>query len=243
MTELPSYPGMTPEQAFQRLQEWYQEKERLAALKVHEHLERVALSDYYFKDPREGTNRLDLGGGFDLKLDHGYNYKVDEADLDNVAAADIKKLKLPWDDLFVYKPELHLKTYRSLTAEQKKFVDGLLSIKPASPQLSVVPSANREGQAAHVAAAEQQGNADASASPAVDSPAFEVVLDAEKAEPGQYFNDGDTWWVLNEDIEWVEVNPCEADENGDDIGPQLDSILEQLKAAKPPKRGRGRPKK
>ena len=233
MTELPSYPGMTPEQAFQRLQEWYQEKVRLTALKTHEHLERVALSEYYFKDPREGTNRLELGGGFDLKLDHGYNYKVDEADLDNVAAADIKKLKLPWDDLFVYKPELHLKTYRSLNAEQKKFVDGLLSITTASPQLSIVPAANREGQAAHVAAAE--GNVDASASPVVDSPAFEVVLDAEKAEPGQYYHDGDTWWLLADDVEWVEVEDLDTIE-------LLDQAKADLEAAQP-KRGRGRPRK
>lgn len=242
MTDLPQFPGMTPEQAFERLQQWYQKKAQLNALKQNEHLERVALSEFYFPQAQEGTNRLALGGGYDLKLQHGYNYRVTEEDLDNVAAADIKRLKLPWDELFVYKPELSIKTYRQLTAEQKKFVDAILDIKPASPQLEIVPGANREGQAAHAAAAEA-GNVAASDSPVADSCAFVVVLDAEAAEPGQYYSDGETWWVLGEDIEWQEVNVAEHDENGNDIGPQLDAELERLKAeaaAAKPKRGRPR---
>ena len=119
MTDLPSYSGMTPEQAFERLQAWYQKNAQLKTLKTHEHLERVALAEYYFPQANEGTNRLPLGGGFDLKLQHGYRYTVTDEDLDQVAAKDIKRLKLPWDDLFVYKPELKLSEYRKLTPEQK----------------------------------------------------------------------------------------------------------------------------
>lgn len=240
MTDIPAYPGMTPEQAFQRLQDWYQKQAQLKSLKSHEHLERAALSEYYFPNQVEGTNRLELGGGFDLKLQAGFNYKVTEEDLDNVSAADIKKHKLPWDDLFIYKPELSISTYRTLTAEQKAFVDSILTIKPASPQLEIVPGANREGQAAHVAAAEAAaGNADASGSPAAASPATEgggdervVVLDAEKAEPGQFYHDGENWWQLDDDVEWQEVVDLV------EIG-ILDAQLADLNA-KPAKPKRGR---
>lgn len=243
MSELPEQVEMTAEQAYERLQDWYQKKQQLDALKTHEHLERVALSGFYFPDPREGTNRMDLGGGFDLMLQAGYNYKVNEEDLDNVKATDIKKLKLPWDDLFEYKPSLKLAVYRKLNEAQKQFVDGLLDIKPSSPQLKIVPQADREGQAAHAAPKEDASASPmpagkSSASPAsADDVSLVVVLDATQAEPGQYYNDGDAWWVLNEEIEWDEV-----DTEDTDLVARLDAELEQVKAAAKPKK-RGRPRK
>jgi hypothetical protein len=192
--DLPIQQTMTPEQAFARLQEWFLEKARLSEAKSHEHLERVALTRYYFVSPREGTNRLDIGGGFDLKLDHKIEIKVDEAELDNVKAADIKRLKLPWDDLFVYKPTLVKSVYNELTSEQKKFVDQLVTRKEGSPQLEIVPSANRAGQQAHVEAAE-----------AATAEQYVICPEAEKAQPGNFYHDGATWWCLNDEIEWDEV--------------------------------------
>lgn len=242
MTDLPSYSGMTPEQAFERLQAWYQKNAQLKTLKTHEHLERVALAEYYFPQANEGTNRLPLGGGFDLKLQHGYRYIVTDEDLDQVAAKDIKRLKLPWDDLFVYKPELKLSEYRKLTPEQKAFVDAILTIKPASPQLEIVPVANTEAQQAHIEAAEQAASGKAAPpSPeegsSADDEALEVVLDAEQAEAGQYFSDGETWWYLTEDIEWEEVEEAELIEA---LDLRLLAVQEEAEAAKP---RRGRPRK
>lgn len=230
MTEIPQQEPMTPEQAYERLQAWYQEKQRLDALKTHEHLERVAVSAFYFPSPREGANCMDLGGGFDLLLQAGYNYKVNEEDLDNVKATDIKKLKLPWEDLFEYKPSLKMSVYRKLSAEQKKFVDALLDIKPSSPQLKIVPQADREGQAAHKAEAEA-AKAEAAGTEIV------VVLDATKAEPGNYYHDGDAWWKLNEEVEWDEVDTDDAD-----LVARLEAALEAAQDAPKPKK-RGRPRK
>lgn len=224
--DLPQQQTMTPEQAFERLQTWFMEKGELAAAKSHEHLERVALSSFYFTAPVEGTNRLDLGGGFDLKLVHKYNVSVDEAELDNVKAADIKKLKLPWDDLFVYKPTLAKSVYNELTLEQKKFVDQLLDIKPASPDLAIVPSADRAGQQVHVEKAEAE-------------PRYVIAPEAEKASPGNYYNDGATWWQLNEAIEWDEVTDAALAEHLTALAADHDAL-----AAAPakPKRGGGRRK-
>lgn len=238
MVDIPTQPEMDPEKAYERLTEWYQKSAQLKTLKTHEHLERVALSGFYFRQPVEGTNRISLGGGYDLKLQFGYNYKVSEEDLDQVKAADIKRLKLPWDELITYKPNLSMSTYKGLNAEQKKFVDQFLEVKESSPQLDIVPAADRAGQAAHQQAAE------AAAAPAPDMNAgftMQVVLDAEKAEPGQYFNDGETWWQLGEDIEWEEVT------DPDELA-LLDTMLGDVQAAaeaapKPAVKKRGRPKK
>lgn len=200
-TEIPQQARMTPEQAFARLQEWFQKQTQLAKLKVHEHLERVELSAFYFTDPREGVNRLDLGGGFDLKLDHSFNITVNEDDLSGAKASDIKRLKLPWDDLFVYKPSLSKAIYNSLTPEQKLYVDQFLEIKPASPKLAIVPSANREGQAAHAAAA--------APAPKLDPARISITADPSNATDGDYFQGDDgAWWQLRvEENGWVAVPP------------------------------------
>lgn len=174
---------LTPETAFARLQAWFVKQGELKQLKQEEVIERKLLAPFYFPEPREGTNRIDLGGGFDLKLDHGYNYKVDEAELDNVTAAQIKKLKLPWDDLFVYKPELSVSTYRSLTAEQKKFVDQLLVITDATPQLAIVPQSGKPQRAPEP---EQAA-----------APELHIVEDMDDAVCGSYYEDGEgQWWLV-----------------------------------------------
>jgi hypothetical protein len=133
-------PAMTPEQAYQRLQVWFEQSKQLAELKTSEILARKELANFYFAKPQKGVNRLDLGGGFDLKLDYGFDYTVDEAALDSVKASDVKRLKLPMDDLIVYKPVLSLREYNKLNAEQKKFVDEFIDAKEKSPQLHIVAS-------------------------------------------------------------------------------------------------------
>lgn len=151
MTLIPEQNAMTPEQAFENLQKWWQSQQQLIALKAAEILARKDLVKFYFANPREGTNRLDLGGGFDLKLDFGYDRKVDEAALDAAKASEFKKLGLSKDDLFVYKPALNLKAYRKLNAVQRAFIDELMDVKETTPQLHIVQRAqddNGIGEAA-----------------------------------------------------------------------------------------------
>lgn len=230
----PNAPQMSAEQAFERLQTWYQKREQLASLKTHELLERSALAEYYFPRPVEGTNRMDLGGGFDLKLVHGYSRSVDEELVSQVKAADIKKMKLPWDDLIVYKPSLSMRTYNELTAEQKAFVDGLLTIKPSAPSLQIVPALQSQQPAP------QPADPDAHNSPQPadqqQPPQYSIHSgNSEDTEPGQYWNDGADWWQLGEDYEWLEVSA--------DIAAELTAKVEAEKAAAKPRRGRPRAKK
>lgn len=241
-------PDMTPEQAFARLQVWYGQQQKLAEAKVSEVLERKALAAFYFPEPVEGTNRLALGGGFDLKMGYSITRKVDEAALENVKASQAKKLKLNLDELFPTKPTLNLTEYRKLNDEQRAFVDTLLDIKPSdTPALHIVPQADTEGAAAHKAAAEA-GNADAgaSASPAAGSPAtgedvvnaYTIVEDAEQAQPGHYYTDGDgNWWCLSDGNEWEAV---EDDELVASLEAQVAMANDPPPAPEKPKRTRRR---
>lgn len=240
MSDIPQQQAISAEEAFELLQNWYVEQQALKKAKSAEHLTRTRLAAFYFPAPVEGTNRLDVGLGFDLKMVHSFNYKVDEADLDNVSADKIKELELPWEELFVYKPELNIKAYRALTDAQRAFVQSIIEIKEGSPQLEVVPKANAVGQQAHVAAAEAAKPAEHPDQAEFDAK-YVVSLRAEKSTAGQYFYDGDTWWLLGEDMEWIEVPLGAEDGKGHNIGVILHKQLERAEAAKPKRRGR--PKK
>jgi hypothetical protein len=222
MVQIPEQQQLTPEQAFEQLQVWYGLQQQLANLRNTEFVQRGRMASFYFTDPNEGTNRIDLGGGFDLKLDYKINRNVDEAALLTVTAEQAKALALPMDKLFKWKPELSVTEYRKLNDKQREFVDSLLDIKPGSPSLSIVPKADTAGQQAHAAAAEAQAAPDA----------YDINLGKEEdTEPNQFFKDGDgVWWLLNDESEWVELEPL------DDIIPKLEAQVAAMTAK--PKRTR-----
>lgn len=198
MVQIPPQPQITPEQALAVLYAWYADQQALATLKTREILARKDVAKFYFPEPREGTNRFDLGGGFDLIGEFTFNRKVDEVALDAVKAKDAKALNLNLDALFPRKPVLSVTAYRKLTPEQMKFVDALLDIDDGTPSLKIGPAANRDGQAAHVAAAEAAVAA---------QPVF--ATNAEDGEAGQYFTDGEgSFWLCVEtdgELEWLEL--------------------------------------
>lgn len=88
------------------------------------------------KPENEGTQRVELGSGYKLKA----NVKIDRKVLkDRVLGVleSMKKSGMPTDDLINWEPQLNLKAYRALTAEQQKVVEEALEIKPASPTLEL----------------------------------------------------------------------------------------------------------
>lgn len=234
MVQIPEQQTLTPEQAFEQLQVWFGMQQQLASLKTAEVLARQRMGTFYFPEPTEGTNRLPLGGGFDLKLDHKVNRVVDEAALnalggDAKALKQIEKLGIPMSELFVQKWDLSIGAYRTLNDAQRQFVDALLNIKEGTPALSIVPAANTEGAAAHKAAAE-------AAAPTLE---FDINLGEEKdTAPNQFFKDGGgVWWLLNDDSEWVELEPL------DDIIPRLEAQVAAMtakpKRTRKPRAGKG----
>lgn len=204
MAIIPEQPQATPEQMFERLQVWFGMSDQLSQLKTAEVLARKDLAAYYFPTPKEGANRIDIGLGFDLKLDHKVNRNVDEAALnalggDAKALKEIEKLEIPMGDLFVQRWELKTGAYRTLNAAQRKFVDKLLDIKEGTPGMAIVPKADTAGHAAHVVTAE----AAAQAGPELK---FDINTGKEEdTQEGQYFRDAESVWWLLEGEEWLEV--------------------------------------
>lgn len=183
---------------------WFEKKTQLAKLRAEESLLRDAVFKHYFKSPKEGVNRIDLGEtipesrGYDLKLEFSYDRKIDEQQLTALRALKVKDmleqlknlgfpvdsyapddlvvdaLKLPLDKLIRYKPELVTKEWRTLTEEQHKIFDRILEIKPASPQLNI--EMNKVGKAAAEAAAAPKGPEDQAPAPAQDNPPLEIPV-------------------------------------------------------------------
>lgn len=131
---------VTPEE----LAEWYRTKEELGKLKSKEALLRSRIFKFYFPDPAEGTNSRELGDGTGAVVKGTYviNRSVDQGALDALReaqkVADSNAYAINLDVLVVWKPELKISEYRTLTDEERNWFDQALVIKPGSPQVEVV---------------------------------------------------------------------------------------------------------
>jgi hypothetical protein len=112
--------------------------QHLKELKQAEMIKRKFVAPIYFPAPAEGTNKVDVGFGFELVLVHGFNFKIDENSLDSSAAV-LRKAGIKVDKLFKYKPALVEAEYRLLTDEQKeKLVGaGVITISESAPDLKI----------------------------------------------------------------------------------------------------------
>lgn len=99
---------------------------------------RQLVADVMFDEPHEGTNYVPLEGDWRLKLVYKLDRKIDEAMLSTVAA-QLAEQNVSIDKLIKWKPEVTLKEYRELTAEQAKIFDQALVVKPGTPALEMVP--------------------------------------------------------------------------------------------------------
>lgn len=136
-TELP--PPITAED----LVRWYELSEQLSKLKSAEAMLRARIFNFYFKEPKEGTNTVPLndGTGAVVKGTHVLNRAVDVGTLDALRATQAVEgyngPKLELDKLVKYKPEVSISEYRKLTDEERTLFDSALIIKPGSPQLEI----------------------------------------------------------------------------------------------------------
>jgi hypothetical protein len=117
---------------------WYNTCEELTRIKAREMLLRKKIFGHYFPDPQEGTNTSPpLEDGAVIKGVHKINRSVDEAAL-KVLTPEFQKNKIKVDELITYKPDLSIKEYRKLTAEEQKLFDQCLIVKPGTPDLDIV---------------------------------------------------------------------------------------------------------
>lgn len=141
MTAIPAN-AVTPED----IAKWNDLKLELARVKASEMLLRLKLYGGLFHDPDEGTNTLEMLEGWKLKAVRVIDRKVDIAMANNLAVegGPFHLAGIRAADLIEWKPELKIKEYRTLTAEQKLVFDQCLTIKDGSPQLSLVAPKGKE---------------------------------------------------------------------------------------------------
>lgn len=124
----------------EHLAQWYKMKKQLAELRFAESTLRKRIFGNFFPAPIEGTNNFQLADGYVLKAVYSIDRDVDVASL--AALTDkFTEAGLRTDSLIRKKPELVLREYRTLTAEQQALFDQCLVIKPGSPQLDIVKPA------------------------------------------------------------------------------------------------------
>ena len=118
--------------------EWDRLKKELQAVKAKEILLRMKIFNFYFPEPKEGTNSIPLAEGWVLKAVAGYDRKVDIGAWPAIQAA-LREAGITHPEALVkYDPLLVVSEYRTLTEEQLHIMDQALIIKPSSPQMEIV---------------------------------------------------------------------------------------------------------
>lgn len=123
------------------ISEWYDLQKQLGPLKAKEMLLRKAIFGGLFPNPVEGTNTYEMLGGWKAKGKRVIERKIDLPVLQSMAVlgGPLHQAGIRADDYVKWEPDLKLKEYRTLTAEQKLVFDQCLIIKDGAPGLELVP--------------------------------------------------------------------------------------------------------
>ncbi|AUR88751.1 hypothetical protein NVP2117O_73 [Vibrio phage 2.117.O._10N.261.45.E9] len=119
--------------------EWQQAAEELKTLRPLEMKLRKQVVEESFAQYKTGTNYADLGNDWRLKFVYKEEPKVDEAAVPAMLEELDKVNPALRDTLFKYKPTLVNSVYKKLTDDERKIVDEVITLRPASPTLEVVP--------------------------------------------------------------------------------------------------------
>jgi hypothetical protein len=124
------------------LLEWQEAAKTLEAAKVDEMDKRLKAFGLCFLNPKEGTNTLTLGNGYELKAEYKFNYnldkeKVDEA-LDKIEKTGNEGAFIA-ERLVTWSPNLSITEYRKLDKQYADLINPALTIKPGTPSLKIVP--------------------------------------------------------------------------------------------------------
>lgn len=142
MSEAIDPTAITPEtvteaQFMQALLDWDQVKKDAALLAQREMELRMFVFKAGFKDPKEGTNKRPLSGGYVLNAVHKINRTIDRAALPTMNELLTEKGVSP-DRIIQYKPELSVSGYKAQSDEVRAIVDMAIVAKPGAPSLEIV---------------------------------------------------------------------------------------------------------
>lgn len=161
--EVGTAPIETPEAFVERrdkeIQTWLDAKPVLEQAKSAEAEARATVTKTLFPEPKKGTQRYNLNGGYKVKLVYGLTYTLGNKEAvdgegkaisieSQVRAVEEKimalgpEARLLLDRLIKWKPELSGSEYEKLDSDDetqvaiRNLIDEVLTIKPASPQLT-----------------------------------------------------------------------------------------------------------
>lgn len=120
-----------------KLEKWYLLQDQLKKIREEEAALRAEIFAEAFPNPKEGTNKFDLGGGYQLTATLPITRKVDVAAYEAMKEL-LEENGINADKMVKWNPELEMKQYRCLTEEELHLVDQFLIIKDGSPQLKIV---------------------------------------------------------------------------------------------------------
>jgi hypothetical protein len=130
------------------INDWEASKTALEVAKNSEMERRKAVFAYAFPNPTEGTQRVELGGGYSLKAVHKINTKI-TASNEAVDQAEDAASKCGNEGTFLFEriitwtPNFSKSEYKKLEADNpthiqvKKLVDSLIEETPGAPTLDI----------------------------------------------------------------------------------------------------------
>lgn len=95
----------------------------------------------------KGTERIDIGQGFDLKILHKLNYKLNQDTVDSALdriEKEVEHGELLATRLVRVTYELSVSEYEKLPDEARKIIDQVLTVTPATPSVEIVPASKRK---------------------------------------------------------------------------------------------------
>ena len=123
------------------LADWKLAKETLETAKEDEMELRKEVTKIFFPKPDKGTQRVELGFGYNLKLVHKINYTLGNNDLVNKALDDIASAgnegTFIAERLVSWKPTISVKEYEILDPKYKSIIDNVLTTKDAAPTIEI----------------------------------------------------------------------------------------------------------
>lgn len=123
---------------------WVAAETKLQEVKLEEMLLRKAVFEVKFPGIPEGTHRVPLANGYQLKAVGKLNYNLaNKEGQTEKALEELEKLgpkgAFLADRLVKWSPELSITEYRQLEPQYKAIIDTVLTVKPAAPTLEIEP--------------------------------------------------------------------------------------------------------
>ena len=124
-----------------KIQRWHEKAEELARVKAEELLLRLELVAEYFPAGGEGTEKADLGKGFELVAKFGLNHRLPAEETTRPVLAKMAKADPAGDELVKrlvkWTPEVRVGEMKKLPARLAKLFETILTITPATPTLEL----------------------------------------------------------------------------------------------------------